>query len=264
MMMKAAQVMEKLFSWAPGEYERTCDVIKAGSAEAQVSRAAVCCFPTPQVIRDAAAWGAQLLITHEPLYHDHWDGEPTTPVGRAKKALIEETGLTIYRYHDYPHAAPMDLICAGELESLGLAGRVTAKTEHGSHRYLLEEAITPRQLAARLEKNLGIAHVRICGVTDEPCTRLALSWGAPWGVFEEIVGDAEIVVAGEACEWQVGEYARDAAQMGMRKALLILGHCGSERDGMKLIARKMQEKLPQIETRYFESGEVYTYPDAEK
>lgn len=261
--MKAIEVMNELFSWAPGDHGRTCDERKAGSEDAEVSRVAVCCFPSPQVIRDAAAWGAQLLITHEPLYHDHWDGEPDTPVGKAKKALIEQTGLTIYRYHDHPHSAPMDLICEGELKALGLGGRLTGRSEHGNYQYTLDEPITPRELAARVEKAFGIAHVRICGVTDEPCSRLALCWGAPWGVFDEMVGDAEIVLAGETCEWQVGEYARNAAQLGMRKALLILGHCGSETDGMKHVAGIMQEKLPQLEIRYFESGEVYTYPDSD-
>lgn len=259
--MKAIDVMNEVFSWAPGEYVQTCDTIKAGSPDTEVSRVAVCCFPAPQVIREAAEWGAQLLITHEPLYHDHWDGEPTTPVGKAKRALIEQTGLTVYRYHDHPHAAPMDLICEGELKALGLAGRLTGKSEHGSYHYTLDEPMTPRALAARVEKMLGIAHVRICGAADEPCTRLTLCWGAPWGVFDEIVGEAEIVLAGEACEWQAGEYARDAAQLGFRKALLILGHCGSETDGMEHVAQLMQEKLPQLEIRHFRSGEVYTYPD---
>lgn len=259
--MKAIDIMNELFSWAPGDYARTCDTLKAGSPDAEVNRVAVCCFNTPQVVRDAAAWGAQLLITHEPTYYDHWDNLEDTPVGHAKRALIEQSGLTVYRYHDHPHCAPADLICAGELEALGLPGDFEKTPYFGTYRVTLAQSITPRELAAHIERTLGIAHVRICGVTDEPCTRVTTAFGTPSGVFEELSGEAEIVITGEACEWRLGEYARDAAQLGFKKALLILGHCGSERDGMRYISRLLARKLPQLEVRYFESGEVYTYAE---
>ena len=101
--------------------------------------------------------------------------------------------------------------------------------------------------------------MRICGAADKPVTKLALAFGTPRGVFEELSGWADVVLTGEACEWRIGEYARDAAQLGFAKALLILGHCGSERDGMRYIAGMLREALPSLDVRYFESGEVYTY-----
>ena len=261
--MKAIEIMNELFSWAPGDYAKTCDTLKAGSPDKEVKRVAVCCFNTPQVIRDAAAWGADLLITHEPTYHDHWDNEPVTPVGIAKRQLLESTGMTVYRYHDHPHMAPSDLICAGEIEELDLPGHIVPKENLplGHTHYLLDTPITPRELAARIEKKWGLAHVRISGAADEPCTRLVLAWGSAGGLLDELAGDAEIVLAGEACEWREGEYARDASALGYKKALLVLGHCGSERDGMKYIARLIQEKFPALDVKYFQSEELYTYTD---
>lgn len=261
MQMKAIDIMNELFAWAPGDYTKTCDTIKAGSPDTEVTRVAVCCFTTPQVVRDAADWGAQLLITHEPTYYDHWDAECTLPVGIAKRKFIESTGMAVYRYHDHPHYAPEDLICAGEIEALGLPGRIVRKSGFGVTRYDLDAPITPRQLAKHIEKNWDLAHVRIAGTTDEPCTRLALAWGTPGSILEELAGDAEIVLTGEACEWREAEYARDAAALGFKKALLVLGHCGSERDGMKYIASLVQQKFPQLEVRYFRSEEVYSYTD---
>ena len=78
-------------------------------------------------------------------------------------------------------------------------------------------------------------------------------------MFEELSGWADVVLTGEACEWRLGEYARDAAQLGFAKAMLILGHCGSERDGMRYIAGLLKDAVPALDVRYFESGEVYTY-----
>jgi len=255
--MKAIDIVSELFSWAPGDYTRTCDTLKAGSPDAEVTRVAVCCFPEVRAIKEAAAWGAQLFITHEPLYFN----EPDTPAAIAKRKLVESTGMTFYRYHDHPHRAPVDLICEGEIKALGLQGEFKGRSEFGNNHFILDTPSTPRELAAHIEKALGIAHVRICGAADEPCTHLAMGWGAPAGVLEELTGEAEIVIVGETCEWKMAEYARDAAQLGFKKALLLLGHCGSERDGMKHIAGLLQEKLPQLEVRFFDSDEVYTYPD---
>ncbi len=259
--MKAIDIMNELFSWAPGDYTKTCDTLKAGYPEQEVSRVAVCCFNTPKVIRDAAAWGAQLLITHEPTYHDHWDHEPTTPVGKAKRALLESTGMTVYRYHDHPHMAPQDLICAGELEALGLPGHVSYVSGLGVTHYLLDTPITPRELAARIEREWGLAHVRISGTMDEPCTHLVLAWGAPGNMLAELEGEGEILLTGETCEWREAEYARDAAELGFKKALMVLGHCGSERDGMKYITGLIQQKFPELEVKYFQSEEVFQYTD---
>ena len=58
------------------------------------------------------------------------------------------------------------------------------------------------------------------------------------------------------------EHARDAAQMGYHKAILVLGHIGSERDGMKYAAQILKQRQPQLDVRYFECGEVYTYSDS--
>lgn len=260
--MKAIDVMNELFSWAPGDYSKTCDTLKAGSPDKEVKKVAVCCFPEVDAIKEAAEWGADLFITHEPIYHDHWDKAPITPAGMAKKELVEKTGMAVYRYHDHPHYAPVDLICEGELTALGLTGKYDGGRGLGQNRFILDAPITPRELAKLMEEKLRIAHVRIAGVTDEACTRLSLGWGAPGGIMEVLTDDdTEIVVVGECCEWQNAEYARDAAQLGFKKSLLILGHCGSERDGMKYIAALLKEKCPTLDVRYIESREVYTYTE---
>ena len=69
----------------------------------------------------------------------------------------------------------------------------------------------------------------------------------------------EIVLTGEACEWKLGEYARDAAALGFNKTLIVMGHIGSERDGMRLLTHRLQERHADLDIRYFECGEVYQY-----
>jgi hypothetical protein len=40
-----------------------------------------------------------------------------------------------------------------------------------------------------------------------------------------------------------------------------MGHIGSERDGMRLLAKRLSEAHKDFETKYIECGEVYTYTD---
>lgn len=260
--MKAYELMEELFALAPdGDYTDTCDTLKAGSPEREVSRVAVTMIPTVDVIRQAASWGADLLIVHEPMYYNHADHHSTESVECEKRALVEQTGMTIYRYHDHPHRAPKDMIALGEYALLGLDGEIDWSKQFGLTRVRLHQPMTPRELAMRMEERLGIGHVRICGAADAPCTRIASLFGAPGnGVGEALKReDVEIVLTGEACEWAHGEYARDAAQLGRKKALLIMGHVGSERDGMSELAKQLEKKHPELAIRYFDCGEVYTY-----
>lgn len=59
------------------------------------------------------------------------------------------------------------------------------------------------------------------------------------------------------CEWAEGEIARDYMQMGYNKALIVLGHIGSERAGMKYLCDIISERFKDIHTEYIECCEVY-------
>lgn len=255
--------MNELFALARNPIiENTCDCCKAGSPEREVGRVALTMFPTPDVIRDAAAWGADLLIVHEPAYYNHMDNHSSDPLEVEKRALLEGTGMTVYRYHDYPHTTDPDIISQGELNAFGLVGRADHRTPDHPLRFYPDEPITPVELARIIEERCNIKHVRICGVRDVPCTEISGMFGSPSGIYEELKRDeCQILIAGEVSEWRECEYTRDAAQLGHKKALLILGHVGSERDGMVYATEIVKRLHPELEVKYFESGEVYSYTD---
>lgn len=263
--MKIQTLMEELFRWCadgdPHDYSKTCDTLKCGNAETELHKVAVSMFATPEVIRAAHEWGAELVIVHEPTFYAHYDNDPALdddPVLKAKKALLESSGLAIWRYHDHPHCKFKDMISDGETRYLELDGEWIRGKSWAVNRFRLNTPMTPRELLKRIEEKLGARHVRVSGSMDVPCTNLSLCFGTPGGVFEELRSpDVDIVLTGEACEWQLAEYARDAAQLGFRKALMILGHIPSERDGMRLLADLMQERFTEFETRYFECGEAF-------
>ena len=262
--MKAYEIMNDLFSLAmPLPFEQTCDTCKAGDPNAEVTKVAVSMFATVDIVRQARDWGAQLLIVHEPTYYNHMDEHSDDYFEVEKRRFIEQSGLTIYRYHDHPHCTDPDIITTGEIRYLGLDCAVEKTDVFDLTRLRLSTPMTPRQLATHIEACLGVAHVRIAGAADVPCTSLSLMVGTPGGLEQELLRPAtEIILTGEICEWALGEHVRDAAQLGYHKALLVLGHIGSERDGMKYTARILKDRQPQLDVRYFECGEVYTYTDS--
>lgn len=258
--MKAVELLEYLRSLAAHPCEPTVDTFKAGDPQREVKKAAFCFIATPQVIRDAHAWGADILVTHEPTYHDHYDNFVPDAVEEAKRELLESTGMAVFRFHDHAHAAQPDLIHAGFLNKLGVGWHMDTR-----RMAVLDEPLTPYELAELIEKNCGVKHVRITGALSFSADTVCLMLGACGAITHEPIqrGDAKIVICGETCEWKCLEYVRDAAELGFECAVLTLGHEGSERDGMELLAHRIGGEFG-IETKYFEAGEVYSYTDNEK
>lgn len=255
--MKAYKVLEWLISLSDIKSNPTVDTIKEGNPDKEVKRVAVCFIATPDVIKAAYDWGADMLITHEPTYHDHYDAFVGNPVLLEKKRLIESTGMVVARYHDHAHTMNPDIIHYGFLNTLDLDFEITQRRMIN-----LKNPITPYNLARLIEEKNGVKHVRIVGKTDFEASRLALFLGACGDISHIPLKDglADISICGEVCEWKCCEYVRDASQLGRNMAMLILGHVGSERDGMKLVADKINNELG-IEAKYLECGEVYSYTD---
>ena len=257
--MTAKQLIEELMHGGITP-ENTCDTVKAGDPEKQLRRVAVSMFATVEVIQAAREWGADMLITHEPTFYDHMDRIKDDPVSLSKRAMIEESGMIIFRYHDHMHFRDVDAITEGECHYLGLEGKIEKTPYSASYILTSDEPLTALELAERMEKELKISHIRIAGARENKATRIALCFGTPRGVFDLLKQvDVQMVLTGEACEWQLGEYARDAAALGINKSLIVMGHIGSERDGMRLLAERMRERYTEFETMYFECEEVYSY-----
>ena len=236
--------------------EKPCDRWVAGDPEKEIQRVAVCMFPTLRVLREIAEWGADLMIPHEPTFNHGFDQFIENPVTLAKKKLVEDSQLVIYRLHDFMHAENPDLIHFGLTEALGLSGCYEDKNH-----FVLDTPISALELAKRMEAQLGMERVRICGSLNHKATKLILACGSRGHSYLEAIrnGEFELMIIGEMCEWNEMEYIRDWAELSDDKAALVLGHAVSERDGMKYLTKKLSKEFPNVEFRYFECGDVYNY-----
>ena len=255
--MKINELYEQIKSWCTyTEIKDTVDCYKIGTGDNEIKKVGITMFPTVDVIKYCARNGINFLITHESIYYSHRDDSIPNEIAQKKKELAEENGLTIARFHDFPHNAVPDMICAGELKYLGLKGKWTKGKYFAVNNFLLDEPVTAAELARTIGEKLDLRHVRTAGCTDKPGRKIACCFGTP-GHIEEELFENDFVLTGEICEWSVGELARDCAQLGLNKAIIVLSHIGSERAGMMYLNDLINERIPGICCEYIECGEVY-------
>lgn len=259
------ELLEKLDHFHGANITRnwTVDTLKCGSPDMDVRRVAVTMFPTVEVIRRASAEGIQLLIAHEPIfYHDKETVDPADPVMSAKKALLEHSGLAVYRYHDHPHWMSPDLIDEGTIRAAGIPGKITGAPFWAVTVFEMDRPMSARVFAETMERNLHTRHIRIAGAMDGLGKRVVFACGTPGHITECLKNDDyDFIVTGEVCEWEMAEYARDFGALYGKKALFVLGHEVSERAGMQELVRLMQEAFPELRISYLDSGDVYHFTD---
>ncbi len=239
----------------------TVDTIKAGDPETPVTGVATTFMDSLNMLRRAVAAGDNLIVTHEPTFYNHRDDLavlPNDPVVAEKLKYIADHHLVVWRFHDGWHRHQPDGILTGVVEELGLA---KAEQGPGSPFFVLPQAMTVRDLAAMMQQRTGAGAVRVVGDPAMPVTKLALLLGAA-GPARQVQmlenPNTQVLVIGEATEWEAIPYARDAAAEGRGKALILLGHDASEEAGMHYCAEWLHGVLPGLRIDFIPSGEAFS------
>jgi putative NIF3 family GTP cyclohydrolase 1 type 2 len=231
----------------------TVDTFKAGNPDTPINGIAVTMMATMDVLQRAAAHGDNLIITHEPTFFDHLD----TPQGikaddavwKEKREFIQKNGLVVWRLHDHWHNRTPDGILTGMTRVLGWTQFQNPKNPH---LYTLP-ATTLRKLAEAVAKKLDQPILRIVGDPDMSVTRVALAPGAS-GFAKHVSAlesdDVDVLLAGEAPEWETVEYAADAVSQGREKALILIGHVPSEQAGMEDCANWLKTFVKRVRIEF--------------
>jgi putative NIF3 family GTP cyclohydrolase 1 type 2 len=264
--MTARQVAELVGARIPRRPE-TVDQFLAGDPDREISGVAVTMMATYDVLRRAAAAGLDLVITHEPLYWNHLGAPGLTagyaaagdPVYAAKSALVAEHGLVVWHMHDSWHDDRPDGITTGTARALGWLGREVSD-EPATYRL---EPTTLADLAAHVGTALGAVALRYIGDPAQPVATVALQPGF-WGFEKNRPALArpgvDVLVIGEAHEWETHEYATDAADAGFGKGLVVVGHIPSEQEGMREAAAWLADLLPGLPVKLVPARDPYHHP----
>jgi len=268
--MRVGDVIEAVLSDSCGarRLERTCDVLAAGDANAEVRGIVTTFMATVDVIRRSRELGADMIITHEPTYYtgpDRMDWLAGDPVYLAKKRLLESTGISIWRYHDHMHMAKPDRIYEGLLDELGWHDRLIPG-QAAPHAYEIEP-MSLAELAGFFKAKLGLPTVRIIGNPGIACRRVGILVGGgslglgceemPMEFMRDM--DLDVVVCGEITEWTLCSYVNDAGMLGMNRGLVIVGHERTEEWGMKRMASWLPGLVGGIPVSFVSAGEPFSY-----
>ena len=240
---------------------QTVDTFKSGNPNDAVTGVAVCMFADMKVLKQAVASNCNLIIAHEPTFYSHTDETKllgNDPVFRDKLKYINDHQLIIWRFHDHIHSTKPDGIYFGMVEKLGW--RKNQADSSMIHFKFEKQKLSV--FISRLKQIFPGSMFRVIGDPEMIVTNVAFSAGAPGAAThlrllqEE---NTDLLVAGEAPEWETYQYAYDAQLQGKNKAVIFLGHALSEAAGMNYCARWLKGFLPPyLNIRFIESGSSFT------
>lgn len=239
--------------------DETVDTFKAGGPESEVTGIACTFMATVDVLKRAAKLGCNMVITHEPTYYNHLDNKDMLegdPVYAAKQAIIKENHMSIFRFHDHWHRTTPDGIYTGMIDRLQWKTYLV----EGETNIFKFPGISLRDIAEHLKQVFPDANIRVIGNARLPVNYAAFSAGAPGSESHIRLLQREeinLVVIGEAPEWESISYARDASQAGLKKSMIILGHTVSEEAGMEYCAKWMQSFIDEVPVFFVESHDPF-------
>jgi putative NIF3 family GTP cyclohydrolase 1 type 2 len=109
--------------------------------------------------------------------------------------------------------------------------------------------------------------VQLVGDPKMPVKRVsALVGGGSLGLGQENLPmrhmhaeNIDVVICGDITEWTLSAYVRDAAQLGMKKGMLVLGHERSEEWGMKNLPAWLKSITEDLPVTFVDAEEPFTY-----
>ena len=261
--LTAAAVVERIRNHVGVSWQsQTVDRILAGDADTVVRGIAVTMMATLDVLERAVAAGKNMIVTHEPTFYVHQDTTAeiqNDPTLKYKLDFIRKNNVAIFRFHDHWHARNPDGIAIGMMQQLGWEKNVDP---HDPLRFLFSgEPLA--QFCQGLQSRLNDRTMRIVGKPALPVRRVAASWGAADRLTTIPLfarADVDVLVVGEAREWELVEYAQDSITAGNQKALIILGHVVSEQGGMKYCTEWLKSFMTEVPVEFVPATEPFWNP----
>ncbi len=111
-------------------------------------------------------------------------------------------------------------------------------------RITLDHPATPRELAMRLKKNLGVDAVKLAAATDQPVSRIGVCPGAGAVLLDSAMAEeCELFVTGEM------RHHEALAAVAKGCSILLAGHTNTERGFLPHYAKRICEESPGVDVR---------------
>ncbi len=239
----------------------TVDVFKTGDSTWTVKGIAVTMMATLDVLQRAVEKGANLIISHEGVYFYHFDPKVSLaslndPVYLEKKKFIDEHKLIVWRLHDHIHIKKPDGIVTGIMHKLGWEKYQDKINERIFH---LPQT-TLKELASTVKEKIGIDVIRIAGDPNANVSTVAFSPG--YGGLDGLrffiqSNNVDVLIIGEAWEWETGEYMTDAIKENNKKGYIVLGHIPGEQAGMEEFTEWLKTFVKDVPVYFVPAKEMF-------
>ncbi|MBN2393157.1 MAG: Nif3-like dinuclear metal center hexameric protein [Anaerolineae bacterium] len=243
------------FEWR----ETAIDVFLYGDPDIELQNVAVTMMATQEVLEKAIERGCNLIITHEPLFYNHhhqFQHLLEDAVYKAKKAYLRDYGLCIFHLHDNLHHPGLDYIAAGMARKLNWESYRTDET----FKSFRMPGVKLEQILGDIDAKLAPAALKHIGDKDFAYENVVTSWGF-MGMENaaKLINryESSLLITGETHEWEFVEYVHDAHHMGLRKALVMVGHVASEESGVEFFSHYLQDKAPALSISYIRADDPF-------
>lgn len=244
-----------------------------GTTDTAVTGIAVTWTPTFDVLRRAAARNLNLILSLEPPF---WNGKApegrspgqaeleVDPTYRLKSALMEQNRVNILNVRDgWTHRAE-----DGQLRGLARAldwekhyrpKAGTSAWSRGNNSFVLP-ATSFGELAAKMKQQLKARAIRCIGDPKIRVTNIELTHGYFLvSDLQQALDDpaVDVVVCGEACEWEAAPYFMDLIASGQKKGMIMLGSEVSSDPGCGELATWAREFISEVPLEWQSAGEPF-------
>jgi putative NIF3 family GTP cyclohydrolase 1 type 2 len=215
-------------------------------------------MPTFSTLERARELGCNLFVTHEPLYVS--DPDETRLVGPddpwvRKKSWLKETGIVVYRCHDFWDDYPAIGIHGAWAKWLGFTGPPLFDEKfyevHGV------EGLTLGALAKIIlerVKPLGQEAVHVIGDPERNVSMVALGTGAitNYRRMHALGADVLLLTDDGTRLWESAQWAQDGGA-----SLILVNHATSEEPGMISLAVYLRGVFPGTQVEHIPGGCLY-------
>jgi putative NIF3 family GTP cyclohydrolase 1 type 2 len=266
--MNARRLLEHfraLATWQ--DPDTTVDRIIIGDPDRDVSQVGVTWMSTFAQVREAAARGLHLLITHEPTFWAHanelatvedWPADsPKRRLADRKRAFIDEHQLTILRLHDSWDGIPELGIPWAWARHLGLGEAPAAVSRQSFQQRYDIPPTTLDHLARRVAAAtapFGEPAVQVVGPPDRPVSKVGIGTGCYCDIttFLDLGCDVSIVCDDSNWYWEGIQFAADGDH-----PIIRVNHGVSEEPGMIALARYLTDTFPGLTAHHLPHGSTF-------
>lgn len=253
-------VVQFIFRIAPDPtaYHETENVYAFGDPRTICRGVAVAWWPGPETMRQAAAAGLNLIISHEdpimvlpkpPLRANRMQIPDTFSVraNRERIRVMTEHNLVVHRHHWNIDCAPWGIIGAF-IEQIGWQSQVV---HHENITWIVELPPVPlAELAARIKERLDVPFLRVASPkTDHIARRIGV---APGGYGQSTAYVAAFHSLG--CDTVVlGDMIHACSKMATECGMAVIDclHHAAEEPGLRVLTAKIAGQFSSLPVRFF-------------